>query len=203
MSDPPKPWYLKLPAKLAATVFFLVALTTLIGNLLELDAKRRERLAQPPVPGMTATAPAAAPLAGEAAAEAPVPEPASERRLVLVLERIVVLHDGTVGTTDWRFAVEADGEPLFVLQQDGLDDTAGRNVALPTHARTTLRVPATGARVTVKAWRGSRLRLPSAEPDATGEGTLAMDGTLAPLEVVAAEPAGGRFMLHFAAGPAD
>ena len=49
MSEPPKPWYLKLPAKIAATVFFLVALTTLIGNLLELDAKRQARLAKPAV----------------------------------------------------------------------------------------------------------------------------------------------------------
>jgi hypothetical protein len=201
VSDPRKPWYLKLPAKLAATVFFLVALTTLIGNLLELDAKRRERLARPAAPGMTATAPAPVPTPREVPAESPAP--VSERRLALVLERIVVLHDGTVGTTDWRFAVEAGGEPLFVLQQDDLDDTAGRNVALPTHARTTLRVPAAGTRVTVKGWRGSRLRLPTADPDATGEGVLGMDGTLAPVEVVASEPEGGRFMLHFAAGPAD
>jgi hypothetical protein len=201
VSEPPKPWYLKLPAKIAATVFFLVALTTLIGNLLELDAKRQARLAKPAPAGMTATAPAPVPQLPAAAGDAPAP--VSERRLALVLERIVVLHDGTVGTTDWRFAVEADDEPLFVLQQDDLDDTPGRNVALPTHARTTLRVPAAGARVTVKGWRGSRLRLPTTDPDATGEAMLAMDGSLAPLEVVASEPEAGRFMLHFAAGPAD
>lgn len=199
---PPKPWYLKLPAKIGATVFFMVALTTLIGNLLELDAKRRAGSPQdahaaamavpvPPQPASIATtddAPALAP---------------TERRLALQLERIVVLRDGTAGTTDWRFAVEADGEPLLVLEQDALDDTAGRNVALPAGARTTLRVAAAGALVTVKAWRGSRLRLPSAEPDASGQGSLALDGAIAPVEVVAIDPEDGRFMLHFTATAAD
>jgi hypothetical protein len=60
-----------------------------------------------------------------------------------------------------------------------------------------------GALVTVKGWRGSRLRLPSTEPDATGQGRLSHDGGLAPVEVVAIDPEGGRFMLHFAATPAD
>ncbi|MBB1472173.1 hypothetical protein H5368_03920 [Luteimonas sp. MC1782] len=196
IEPPPKPWYLKLPAKLGATVFFLVALTTLIGNLLELDAKRRER-AEQLAPVATIAVPAPADPDGTPAA------PPAARRLALQLERIVVLGDGTVGTTDWRFAVEAGGEPLFVLQQDALDDTAGRNVALPAGARTTLRVAPAGSLVTVKAWRGSRLRLPSAEPDASGQGRLALDGAIAPLEVVAIDPAGGHFILHFSATAAD
>ena len=41
MSDAPeKPWYSHLPAKLAAIVVFLVALTTLVGNIFELVDKR-------------------------------------------------------------------------------------------------------------------------------------------------------------------
>ncbi|MBJ6980389.1 MULTISPECIES: hypothetical protein [unclassified Luteimonas] len=201
--QPAKPWYLKLPAKLAATVFFLVALTTLIGNLFELDAQRRARALQDAPAAAIAAAPApSSPSSIAGAADAPPVAPA-ERRLGLQLERIVVLRDGSVGTTDWRFAVEADGEPLFVLQQDALDDAAGRNVALPADARTRLRVAAAGALVTVKAWRGSRLRLPSAEPDASGQGRLALDGTMAPVEVVATDPEDGRFMLHFGTTSAD
>lgn len=200
--EPPKPWYLKLPAKIAATVFFMVALTTLIGNLLELDAKRRARSLQvAPVAAIVAAPAASSP--SDIADRDPASAAPTHARLALQLERIVVLHDGTVGTTDWRFAVEAGGEPLFVLQQDALDDTAGRNVALPAAARTTLDVAAAGAQVTVKAWRGSRLRLPSAEPDASGQGSLSRDGAIAPLEVVAADPADGRFMLHFTATAAD
>jgi hypothetical protein len=158
-------------------------------------------VADAPAAAIAAPAPQSSPgIAGTGDSPEVVP---TERRLALQLERIVVLNDGTVGTTDWRFAVEADGEPLFVLQQDGLDDTAGRNVALPAGARTTLRVTDKGALVTVKAWRGSRLRLSSAEPDAGGQGRLTMDGAIAPVEVVASDPESGRFMLHFTATASD
>ena len=194
-----KPWYQKLPAKLGAGVVFLVALTTLIGNVLELVDKRRA-------------------VAAAAATAAAVPVPAHETETVLAdavdakpaapgsvtvelqLDRIVVRHDGTVGTTDWRFAVEGDDEPLFVFSQDDLDDTGGRNVALPKDARTRLRL-AEGAplKLAVKGWRGSRFRLPNATPDAVGEGSLAGDGAVAQIVVAAAEPGDGEFVFRFSA----
>lgn len=194
-----KPWYQKLPAKLAAGVVFLVALTTLIGNVLELVDKRRA------VAAAAATAAAVPAPAHEAEA---IPEAAVDAKpatpgvvsVELQLDRIVVRHDGTVGTTDWRFAVEGDGEPLFVFSQDDLDDTGGRNVALPKDARTRLRM-AEGAtlKLAVKGWRGSRFRLPDAEPDAVGEGNLAGDGAVAQIVVAAAEPGNGEFVFRFSA----
>src|SRR5688500_6464873 len=194
-----KPWYQKLPAKLAAGVVFLVALTTLIGNVLELVDKRRA-------------------VAAAAATAAAVPAPAREAKTVLAdavdakpaapgivnvelqLDRIVVRHDGTVGTTDWRFAVEGDGEPLFVFSQEDLEDTGGRNVALPKDARTRLRM-ADGAtlKLAVKGWSGSRFRLPTAKPDAAGEGSLAGGGAVAQVVVAAAEPGDGEFVFRFSA----
>ncbi|HST44074.1 MAG TPA: hypothetical protein VLK29_02500 [Luteimonas sp.] len=209
MSDAPdKPWYLKLPTKFAATVFFLVALTTLIGNIMEIDEKRRAQEARDARAAGAAPATATAVPAG--AATAPVPAPVAApvdtgpRRMALQLDRIVVGADGSIGTTDWRFAVEADGQPLFVLQQDALDDVAGRNVARPTDAGGTLRVARDGgARVTVKGWRGSRLRLAATEPDATGEGMLTADGDIAPIPVQAGDPRQGAFVLHFSARTDD
>lgn len=193
-----KPWYQTLPAKLGAGVVFLVALTTLIGNVLELADKRAT-----PTPAPTA-APSATMPATAIEDDAPVmpavePKRASER-LELQLDRIVVRRDGTVGTTDWRFAVEADGQPLFVFSQDDLDDTGGRNVALPRDAGARLRLAEdVTSKITVKGWRGSRFRLPNTEPDAVGEGSLAGDGALAPIVVAAEEPTDGEFVFQFSA----
>lgn len=200
-----KPWYLKLPAKLGATVFFLVALTTLIGNIVELDEKRRAQEARDARAATATAVPATAAVPQVLPPEsATPPADTGPRRLVLQLDRIVVGADGSIGTTDWRFAVEADGQPLFVLQQDALDDVAGRNVSRPVDARSALRVAREdGARVTVKGWRGSRLRLPTAEPDATGEGTLTAEGDIAAVTVQAADPRQGAFVLHFSARADD
>lgn len=212
-ADRPTPWFLKLPAKIGAVVFFLVALTTLLGNLLELDEKRRAAARAAGTPGGATAVPAVAPVAATAAPRATETEAdadgssdagdeaTADAMLRLRLERIVVASDGTVGTTDWRFAVHADGEPLLVLQRDGLDDTAGRNVVAVSDVAGTLRVPPAGARIEVRAWRGSRLRLHSSAPDAVGEGTLAHDGGMATVRVVAADPARGDFGFVFSATP--
>jgi hypothetical protein len=194
-----KPWYQKLPAKLGAGVVFLVALTTLIGNVFELIDKRRAE-ASVSTPAATVPAPGHDAEAVQAvAADAKSASPGAVS-LELQLDRIIVRHDGTVGTTDWRFAVEGDGQPLFVFSQNDLDDTGGRNVALPKDARTRLRL-ADGAtlKLAVKGWRGSRFRLPNSKPDAMGEGSLAGDGTLAPIVVAAAEPGNGEFEFQFSA----
>jgi hypothetical protein len=118
----------------------------------------------------------------------------------LRLDRIAVRHDGSVGTTDWRFAVEVDGQPLLVFQQNDLDDTGGRNVALPKDVGGDVELaPGQAAKVAVKAWRGSRLRLVEGEPDARGEGVLRGAGAMGPLEVAAAEAGKGEFVLYFTA----
>ncbi|MDQ3039825.1 MAG: hypothetical protein M3R16_08525, partial [Pseudomonadota bacterium] len=100
---------------------FLVAITTLIGNVMELVEKRRTVAAAKPA---AASQPAST-IATTPAPPAPAPQ---SDKLRLQLERIAVEHDGSVRTTDWRFSVETEGEPLFVVQQDEMDDTVGRNV---------------------------------------------------------------------------
>ncbi len=182
-----KPWYLQLPAKLAAGVVFLVALTTLAGNLLELDEMRRAR-EQP-------AAPAKAQPAKPATAAAP-----AARKLRIAVDRITVQQDGSPGTTDWRFLVEADGESLFAFRQDDLDDTADRNVAVPRDAAATLRVDAgRSVKLTIKGWRGSRFRLPGGEPDVTGQGSLAAGGGIAPIRVAAPGQGAAAFVFHLSA----
>lgn len=194
MSDEPKkPWYLQLPAKLTAGVVFLVALTTLAGNLLELDEKRRAR-EQP----AAISAPASPP--EPAQREAAQPQPAAPRRLRVGVDRIAVEHDGSPGTTDWRFVVEADGESLFAFRQDDLDDTIDRNVAVPRDAVASLRVaPDARVKLAVKGWRGSRFRMAGGAPDVTGEGMLTGAGGIAPIRVAGPAEQDGAFTFYLSA----
>ncbi|HVI57525.1 MAG TPA: hypothetical protein VM619_01450 [Luteimonas sp.] len=184
-----KPILHVLPAVLTGAAALIASLTAVYVNL------RDDRDAPPPAPPAVAAAPATA------ATSQPPPGAAVAQALRLRLDRIAVRHDGSVGTTDWRFAVEVDGQPLFVFQQDDLDDTGGRNVALPKDAGGDVELaPGQAAKIAVKAWRGSRLRLVEGEPDARGAGTLRGAGAMAPLEVAADEPGKGAFVLYFTAG---
>jgi hypothetical protein len=179
----PAPWYRQLPAKAAAVVVFLVALTTLAGNLLELRQKQRD----------AETVPAAAPQAPAPPASAP----ARDATATLGVERIVVERDGSPGTTDWRFAVLADGEPLFAFAQDELDDGDGRNVAVPRDAQGVLHFRSgSEVRIEVRGWRESRLRMAGA-PDAIGEGVIGPGTTTQAVRVAGKDPAAGAFVFHF------
>lgn len=178
------PWYRQLPAKAAAVVVFLVGVTTLAGNLIELRQKQREADA---VPAAASTQAPVTPM------QAP-----QDTTATLDVERIVVEHDGSPGTTDWRFAVLADGEPLFAFAQDDLDDGDGRNVAVPREARGVLHFRAgSDVRIEVRGWRESRLRLVDGAPDATGEGRVGPGTATQAIRVVAKDPAMGAFVFHF------
>lgn len=135
----------------------------------------------------------------QVAASAKSLPPLPSDKLQLQLDRISVQHDGSIGTTDWRFAVEADDQPLFVFRQDGLDDTGGRNIVNPKDVQSIIRLAAgQHARLTIKGWRGSRLRLIEGEPDVTGEGAVG-EGPLAPIPVKAKKDSAGAFVFYFSA----
>jgi hypothetical protein len=186
-----KPIVHVVPAILTGAAALIAALTTVYVNV------RGDRQPQ--------SQPAAATTAAPPATRQPIaPVAQAARKLQLQVDRIAVQHDGSPGTTDWRFTVEADGEPLFVFSQDDLDDSDGRNVAVPEAATGKL-VLAPGARVriSVQGWRGSRLRLVQGAPDVHGEGVLAAAGAIAPLQVQADESGDGAFVFYFSAADAD
>jgi len=191
MPDPEKKPVLHLvPAILTGTAALIASLTAVYVNVRNDRQHAPQQVAQPSAPQAAVAAPALA------------SAPSAPRTVHLRLDRIAVQHDGSIGTTDWRFAVELDGQPLFVFQQDELDDTGGRNVALPNDVGSNVDiVPGKPARLVVKAWRGSRLRLVEGEPDARGEGVLLGTGALAPLAVAATVPQKGAFVLYFSAAP--
>jgi hypothetical protein len=180
-----------VPAILTGAAALIAALTTVYVNV---------RGDHPPPPQSAAATTVATPAARQPVA--PVVQAA--RKLQLQVDRIAVQHDGSPGTTDWRFTVEADGEPLFVFSQDDLDDSGGRNVAVPERAAGNLELaPGARMRITVQGWRGSRLRLVQGAPDVRGEGVLATAGALAPLQVQAGEPGDGAFVFYFSAAAVD
>ena len=185
MGEPDKkPWYAQLPAKLAAAVVFLVALTTLAGNVIELIEKR--------------TQPATKATPSPASRQPTVAAVSQPARVRLQVDRIIVHVDGSPGTTDWRFAIEVDDTPLFVFAQDELTDQAGRNVATPEKAEGILpQSDGKPIRLKVRGWRGSRLRLPGSEPDVAGDVTVVPRGILSPMIVQGDRDDAGSFEFHF------
>jgi len=177
-----KPGLYHLPALLTGTAALIAALTGVYVNL------RDNRAASTSV---------ATPVAARHAVAMTTPVAGPLR---LQVERITVEHDGSRGTTDWRFTVEADGEPLFAFSQDALDDSGGRNVVVPKDAQGSLH-PLPGKRVhlVIQGWRGGLLGF-GARPVASGEAMLAGSGVL-PIRVQAAKPQDGAFVFHLSAEP--
>jgi hypothetical protein len=193
-----------VPAILTGTAALIAALTTTYVSV------RGDASPVSVKPQITAAAPtvanprdAAVPAGTPPAVAQPVAA-AAERPMLLKVERIAVHSDGTAGTTDWRFAVEVDGEPRFTFEQDRLTDEGGLNIAMPEKASTTMRLAAgMPAKITVKGWRRSKLRAASPLPDAQGEGRLGADGKPEPIQVSASEQDLGAFTFYFSAIPAE
>jgi hypothetical protein len=184
-----KPALQHVPAILTGSAALIAALTTVYVNV---RGNRNEPVQQAPVAATPVT-----PSAPTTTAASIAPE-----RVRLSLDRIAVEHDGSPGTTDWRFTVEADGEPLFAFQQDELDDQGGRNVACPADAAGALRLAGKPVHIVIKGWRGSWFKTGSA-PDATGEGMLMPSGNIQPLRVEAEKSEAGAFVFYFSAADED
>lgn len=182
-----KPVLNLVPAILTGTAALLAALTTVYVNVRN-DIKEADAAQSQTVP-VTAVA---------------KPAPAVPSELRLQLQRIAVQQDGAVGTADWRFAVEADGEPLFAVEQDAMNAQGGRNIVVidaqrQAHALLQLE-PARPVSIAVKGWRDGWLGS-TGEPLAFGEGTLSASGAMGPITVEAENPQDGAFTFYFSAAP--
>ena len=183
-----KPVITHLPAILTGSAALLAALTTVYVNIRN-DLK--DAPATPPAV-MTPSLPVAA---------KPI-EPAAPQQLRLQLQRVAVQQDGAVGTADWRFAVEADGQPLFSFEQESMTSEGGRNILVLGEDRdldATLQLqPGKRIPITIKGWRGGWLKK-SAEPLASGEGWLSAAGAVTPISVKAEDAKKGAFTFYFSA----
>jgi hypothetical protein len=188
-----------VPAILTGAAALIASLTAVYVNL------RGDR-SPPPAPQAQVAAPATPARTAEAKPVAPKPID----KFMLRVDRIAVEHDGSPGTTDWRFVVEADDAPLFAFSQRGLDDTGGLNVARPKDADGVLRLEGRpGARIVVKGWRGRMIFGGGGAPDVSGEGRLSANGAIGPIRVDAphANPKAlaeaGAFVFFLSADPAE
>jgi hypothetical protein len=181
-----KPGLHHVPALLTGTAALIAALTGVYVNLRDNREATVSAPSQRAAPAQHVTTPAPVPPMGP---------------LRLQVERITVEHDGSRGTTDWRFTVEADGEPLFAFSQNALDDSGGRNVAMPRDAQGVLHLaPGKPVHLTIQGWRGGLLGF-GTTPVATGEASLGGPSVL-PVRVQAAKPEEGAFVFHLSAEPA-
>lgn len=185
-----KPVITHLPAILTGSAALLAALTTVYVNI------RNDLKDEPATPPAVATPSTVAP--------ATRPEPAEPEQLRLQLQRVAVQQDGAVGTADWRFAVEADGQPLFSFEQESMTSEGGRNILVLGEDRdvnATLQLrPGQRIPVTIKGWRGGWLKK-SDEPLVSGEGWLTAAGALTPISVKAEDQKKGAFTFYFSAIP--
>lgn len=182
-----KPVIAHLPAILTGSAALLAALTTVYINV------RSDLKGDAPVPVVV-----------EAKPTGNKPEqPALPQQLRLQLQRVAVQQDGAVGTADWRFAIEADGQPLFAFEQESMTSEGGRNIVVVSEdrdAHATLELmPGKRIPVTIKGWRSGWFK--KSDPVVLGEGVLAGSGPLAPIVVKAADEGKGAFTFYFSAVP--
>ena len=185
-----KPVITHLPAILTGSAALLAALTTVYVNV-------RNDLKDDPAPPPAVVAPAK-PMQAR-------PEvPAAPQELQLRLQRIAVQQDGAVGNADWRFAIEADGQPLFAFEQDSMTSEGGRNIIVvgeDRDASASLELtPGKRIPITIHGWRGGWLKKTDA-PVVKGEGWLSAAGTLTPITVKADDAKKGSFTFYFSATP--
>lgn len=187
MSDENKPWYTRVPAISVAAVAFMVALTTLVNNVREIGGLKDKT-----PPAAVAQTPAAPVVKPEA------PKAPSRYSVLLTLEKIEVINDGTSGSTAWSFDVSAGGQDLFELpSRDYIDTEEGRN-ATPRATD-----PSIG-RVSLVAGQEMLIKINGRSPglinklSATGTATLVADRPLAPIRVVGGDNGrDGEFIFHF------
>jgi hypothetical protein len=182
-----KPVINHLPAILTGSAALIAALTTVYVNIRN-DIKDE-------------AAPAAV-VATAKPAEAKPAAPAGPQELRLRLQRVAVQRDGAVGTADWRFAIEADGQPLFAFEQEAMTSEGGRNIVVvgeDRNASANLELAA-GKRIpiTIKGWRSGWFKKAD-EPVVTGQGWVTAAGALSPIAVKAADESKGAFTFYFSA----
>ena len=183
-----KPVVTHLPAILTGSAALLAALTTVYVNIRN-DLKDEPA---PPAPVVETAKPV------EPAA------PALPQQLQLRLQRIAVQQDGAVGTADWRFSIEADGQPLFAFQQESMTSEGGRNIVVvgaDRDASADLELaPGKRIPITIKGWRGGWFKK-TGEPAVLGHGWVTSAGALSPIAVRAADESKGAFTFYFSAVP--
>lgn len=188
-----KSWMAHLPGIMGGSAALIAALTTVYVNL---------RSAPHENAGAAPVAAAQTPANASAAAPASALARPQSTKMVLRLDRIRTENDGSLGTTDWVFEVDANGNPLYSLPVKSLDDSEGKNLRMiPASASVSsvLEVSnATATAVSVKGWKHGLLGAGGA-PDVTGEGWLSSGIDTVTVAAKSAKPDRAGFVFYFSA----
>lgn len=186
-----KPWFTHLHGILSGTAALVAALTAVYVNVRSIP-----NAPPSPTPTMTSTS------AAVVAPVTPFKASPSPNRRVLRLERIQVVSDGSMGSTDWRFVVEVNDHPLFSVPKLSLNDAPGKNLAvLDTAApvQGSIELPTNHtAHIVVKGWKKSLLDL-SRAADAEGQGNLSSSLSDVSIEVKSEKPGNSAFIFYLSA----
>jgi hypothetical protein len=197
MAEPEKKsWMTHLPGILGGSAALIAALTTVYVNLRNAPRDSEE-----------VHVAAASDTAAKAAATTAGPAVVQPTKATLRLERVRVVHDGSVGSTDWIFEIDAGGNPLFSLPLNSLDDRDGQNLRMipADHSVTgaVLVSDAASTAVSVKGWKRGLLRGAAGVPDVSGQGWLAKGIDSVAVEAKSAQANRGAFVFYFSAARAD
>jgi hypothetical protein len=197
-NEPPKHSRLShVPAILAGSAALVAAVSTLYVNLRGSSPAQAEAAA-------TISAPAMPPAGAPASASTPPVEHAPKAKLMLVkLDRLQVENDGSVGSTDWTFEVDVDGEPRFTLAMPSLTDKPGKNLVRPTDpgqaSTEVLFLPAKQVEISVKAWK--RGFLPGTDAEISGATKVNWNFDKTAVHLVGDKPKSPAFTLYFTLAP--
>jgi len=186
-----KTWTAHLPGILAGSAALIAALSTIYVNLRNTSHDSSNN------------GPAASTTLVAAPTSTPASSPIKTSEVALRLQRIRVDNDGSFGTTDWTFEVDADGTPLYSLPVKSLDDREGRNLRMiPVDAPASGLVDVSDAKavaVSVRGWKHGLIIGGVGAPDVTGEGWLASGVDKVTVAVKSAEAGRGAFVFYFSA----
>ena len=195
-NEPPKNSRLShVPAILATGAAFVAAVSTLYVNLR--GSAPSEGAGQAAPPPVTMISPAAAP------SPAPADAAPKAKLLLVALDRVLVENDGSAGSTDWTFEVNADGEPRFTLDLPGLTDKPGKNLVRPPESAQAsaevLFLPAKQVEISVKGWKRGFLVGSGAEISGSAKVNWNFDKVA--VHVASDKAKGPAFTLYFALAP--
>jgi hypothetical protein len=186
-----KHWLAHAPSILTGSAALIAALTTAYINLRNDKSVPAAQVVPVTSSGKATTT---------SANSTTTPAVTSTKALDLLLDRVRVDNDGTIGTTDWTFEIKNGEHSLFSVPFKALTDKAGDNIVAPkdaslAHSRLILmagNMPDITVHGWKQAWSGR-----AQSPDVIGHAKLNVDDGSLAIEAKSEKADGPAFVLYF------
>lgn len=189
--DIKKNWTAHLPGILTGSAALVAALTTVFINL------RNDKSGSPASAQAISVSAAATPGTSIPAAQTPA---ALSQSMELRLTRLRVDNDGTMGSTDWTFDIQAGGRSMFSVPFKSLSDKPGSNLVTPVDpalANIKLVLQSNkSAEIIVRGWKQGWVGK-AVSPDVIGQAQLNAGDNALVIEAKSEKSHGPAFVLYF------